>query len=95
MKNYRKELLAYFEFGIFENAQKKNDFNNGLLKIESNHISFFENKSIGKNKLVNYIAPNTDKGKQCLGLMFESELTYKLKSDLFELWNLTFNIDSK
>lgn len=95
MENFRKELLAYFEFGLFQSAQKKDDFINGLLKIERDHISFFKNKPIGKNKIENYIAPNTINGVETLGFRSESELTSKLKTDLINLWNSIFKVDSK
>ena len=95
MKNFRKELIAYFEFGLFQNAQKKDDFINGLLKIESDYISFFMNKSHGKNKAENYIAPNTFNGPKSLIFRNESELTSELKTELINLWDSIFKVDSK
>ena len=95
MENFRKKSIAYFEFGFFQNAQEKDDFINGLLKIENDHISFFMNKSIGKNKVENYIAPTKFNGPKALIFRNESELTPELKTDLINLWNSIFKVDSK
>ncbi|PHQ30969.1 hypothetical protein [Leeuwenhoekiella nanhaiensis] len=95
MVDLKRKISDYFEFGMLENRENKDEFINGLLKINEKHQSFFANKSLEKNSVENYIAPNSINGKKLIGFRNESELTPELKSDIIELWNSTFRGDHK